>query len=93
MFYLARRRLLICADALLNLSTHPSSSTRLIAKLMGNTGPGVGHLEPLMIRDRRVARRQVDRILAWDFDKAILSHGAPVERDAHEVTRRAYDWL
>jgi hypothetical protein len=46
-----------------------------------------------MIRDRRVARRQVDRILAWDFDRAMLSHGAPVARDAHDVTRSAYAWL
>lgn len=92
-FYLARQRLLVCADALLNLATHPEASTRFVARLMGNTAPGVGRLEPLMIRDRRVARRQVDRILAWDFDRAVLSHGAVLERDAHELTRQAYAWL
>jgi len=92
-FYLARQRVMICADALLNLSTHPSPSTRFVARLMGNTAPGVGHLERVMIRDRKLARRQVDRILAWDFDKAVLSHGALVERDGHDVTRDAYRWL
>lgn len=92
-FYLARRRVLICADALLNLSTHPSPSTRLVARLMGNHAPGVGHLERFMIRDRRLARRQVDRILDWDIDGVVLSHGAPLERDGRELTRRAYAWL
>jgi hypothetical protein len=92
-FYLARHKTLICADALLNLATHPSRSTRLIAKLMGNVAPGVGYLERIMIRDRRVARRQVDRILAWDFDKAVLAHGAPLEHGAHDATRHAYTWL
>jgi hypothetical protein len=92
-FFLARRRLMICADALLNLSTHPAASTRFVARLMGNDAPGVGHLERFMIRDRRLARRQADRILEWDFDKAMLSHGDPVEKDGREVMRHAYAWL
>jgi hypothetical protein len=89
-FYFAKRKLFICADALLNISTLPQRDARLVARLIGNTAPGVGWLEPFMIRDRRLARRQADRILEWDFDRAILSHGAPVERDAHAVFRRAY---
>ncbi|MCC6271567.1 MAG: hypothetical protein IT190_09850 [Microbacteriaceae bacterium] len=92
-FYLAAQKVMICADALINLSTHPLASTRFIARLMANDAPGVGRLEPLMIRDRRIARRQVSRILEWDFDRAVLSHGACVERHAHEVTRNAYAWL
>ncbi len=92
-FYLARQQLMICADALLNLSTHPLTSTRAVARLMGNTAPGVGYLERFMVRDRRVARRQSDRILGWDFDKVMLSHGAPIKQGGHEAMRRAYDWL
>jgi len=92
-FFHERSRTFLCADALLNLSTHEDLSTRVVARLMGNTAPGIGHLEPLMIRDRRLARRQVDRILEWDFDKAVLSHGALVATDAREIVRRAYAWL
>lgn len=92
-FFLARQRTMICADALLNLSTHPLASTRLVARLMGNSAPGVGHLEPVMIRNRRLARRQADRILEWDIDRIVLSHGAMVESGGREVMRRAYDWL
>lgn len=92
-FFHPRTRTLVCADALLNLSTHDRASTRAVARLMRNTAPGVGWLEPLMIRDRRVARRQVDRILAWDFDRAVLSHGAPLETRAHHLMQQAYAWL
>lgn len=84
---------LICTDALLNLSTHPQRSTRLVARLMGNQAPGTGWMEPLMTRDRGLARRQVDRMLAWDFQRIILAHGAPVERDGPAVLRHAYSWL
>lgn len=92
-FYLPRQRVFLCADALLNLATHPDRGTRAVARLMGNRAPGVGYLEPAMIRDRGLARRQVDRILAWDFDAAILSHGEMLPRGARAAVRDAYAWL
>jgi hypothetical protein len=92
-FFHRRSRTLICCDALLNLSTHDALSTRLVARLMGNSAPGFGWPERIMIRDRSLARRQVDRILAWDIDKIVLSHGPPVAGDGREVVRRAYAWL
>ncbi len=84
---------MICSDALLNLGDHPSARTRLLARLTGNWAPGMGWPERFMIRDRGLARRQVDRILAWDIDRIVLAHGAVVEREGREVVRRAYAWL
>lgn len=92
-FFHDRSRTLICADALLNLSTIASPGTRLVARAMGNTRPGFGWPERLMVRDRRVARRQVERILEWDTDKLVLSHGTPVEGAGRDVFRCAYAWL
>jgi hypothetical protein len=92
-FFHEASRTLVCADALIHLSTHDVASTRLAARLMGNTAPGVGWLEPMMIRDRALARRQADRILAWGFDKAVLAHGAVLDAGAHEAFRSAYAWL
>jgi hypothetical protein len=92
-FFHPRTRTLVCADALLNLSTHDLASTRFVARLMRNSAPGVGWMEPLMIRDRRVARRQADRILSWDFDRAVLSHGAPLDARARRLFQQAYAWL
>lgn len=41
-------------------------------------------------RDKRAARRSLERILAWDFDRVVIAHGENVERDAKEVLRRAW---
>jgi hypothetical protein len=92
-FYHPASKTLICTDALLNLSQHDLASTRAVAWLMGNDAPGIGHLERFMIRDRPLARRQVDRMLAWDFDRIVLAHGPLVERDGPAVLRHAYAWL
>jgi hypothetical protein len=92
-FFHAKSRTMICSDALLNLSGHASATTRFVARLTGNLEPGAGWPERFMIRNRRLARRQADRILAWDIDKIVLAHGDVVERDGREVVRRAYAWL
>ncbi len=92
-FFHPKSRTLICSDALLNLAAHPARTTRLVARLTGNTAPGFGWPERFMIRDRRLARRQVTRLLEWDADKVVLAHGALVNGDGREVLRRAYAWL
>jgi hypothetical protein len=92
-FFHAKSRTMICSDALLNLSGHASATTRFVALLMGNQAPGAGWPERLMIRDRGLARRQIDRILAWDIEKIVLAHGHVVDRDGRETVRRAYAWL
>lgn len=91
-FFHRRSRTMICSDALLNLSHHPARTTRMVARLMGNRSPGAGWPERLMIRDRGLARRQLDRMLTWDIDKIVLAHGDLVERNGREVLRRAYAW-
>ncbi len=92
-FFHRPSRSFICADSLLNLSTHPDRSTRVVARIMGNVAPGVGWLEPLMVRDRRVARRQVNRMLEWDIDGVLLAHGQPLDHGGRPALEHAYAWL
>lgn len=92
-FYHPKSRTLVCADALLNLSKHPSPVTRAVALLMLNTGPGKGYLERVAVRDYRLGRRQVDRIAEWDIDKITLAHGGQVGGDGRRVLLEAYRWL
>lgn len=84
---------LICADALLNLSHHSSRLTRTVAFLMGNNGPGKGYFERIAVRDWKLGRKQVDRILEWDIDGIVLAHGALVPHDGRAAVREAYTWL
>lgn len=92
-FFHRPTRTLICADALLNLSEHPSRTTRLAALLMGNRAPGKGYLEYVAVRDRKLARRQVDRILEWDIDGVVLAHGGLLQHGGRDAVRDAYAWL
>lgn len=92
-FFHKKTRTLVCADALLNLSGHPSRWTRLVALLMANTGPGKGYIERIAVQDWALGRRQVRRILEWDIDGIVLAHGALVRRDGARAFRDAYSWL
>ena len=92
-FFHAKSRTMICADALLNLRRHPSRTARAAALLMGNLAPGKGWLEYWAVRDRKAARRQVDRMLDWDIERIVLAHGTLVDHDGRAVLRDAYAWL
>jgi len=92
-FHHRASRSLICCDMIFNLAAHPSRTTRLVAFLLANRAPGATWLEKIMIRDRAGAREQIDRVLAWDFDRIVLSHGPMIETGGREVVRRAYAWL
>jgi hypothetical protein len=47
----------------------------------------------MSFRDRDLARRSLERILSWDFDRLIIAHGACVERDAKTYVHDAFRWL
>ena len=84
---------MITADGLLNLRRHPSRTTRAVALFMLNLGPGRGWMERIAVRDWKLGRRQVDRMLEWDIERIVLCHGDLVLRDGRETLRDAYDWL
>ncbi len=88
-----KSRTLVCADAIFNFATHPSRLTRAVARLLGNTTPGVTWLEPLMMRDHPKARAQLDRMLAWDPLRLAIAHGEPVRSDGRRVLEEAYAWI
>ncbi|HWA61218.1 MAG TPA: DUF4336 domain-containing protein [Caulobacteraceae bacterium] len=41
-------------------------------------------------RDRPAAAKSLRRILAWDFQRIVLSHGDLIEDSAHEVAEKAW---
>ena len=47
----------------------------------------------LTVRDRPAARAALERILAWDIERVLLSHGLCIERDGHAFVERAFGWL
>ena len=46
-----------------------------------------------LTRDRRAARLALDRLLAWDFDRAVIAHGELHYPAPHEAIREAWHWV
>lgn len=47
----------------------------------------------LAMRNRAELRAQVGEIVAWDFDRAVLSHGECLNTDAKAALAQAFGWL
>jgi hypothetical protein len=86
---------LVVADLLLGYGPEHPFLTRLVARATGLYGrwgwPRLGKLG--RVHDLGALRASIDRLLAWDFDRIVISHGRIVETDGREVLRRAYEWL
>jgi hypothetical protein len=44
-------------------------------------------------RDRKTARQAIERILTWDFDRAVIAHGDLLHRSPHDAIREAWGWV
>lgn len=88
-------RTLVVADLVHHVGTPPGVWTKTYATLMGFYGKVA---QSSMLRwvgytDRRAARRSVDAVLAHDFDRIVVGHGAPVVVSAREQLRAACAWM
>jgi hypothetical protein len=41
-------------------------------------------------KDKAAAKRSLERILAWDFERVIIAHGENLESDAKQAMRAAW---
>jgi hypothetical protein len=41
-------------------------------------------------KDKAAARKSLEKILAWDFERIVISHGDLIEKDARQVARTAW---
>ncbi len=66
-----------------------------LLKLAGVASPhgGVALDIRLSFKNRNLARRSLEKLLSWDFDKLIIAHGACIEKDAKTYVERAFRWL
>ncbi len=89
-------RTLVLTDLAFNM---PSATRRLdrwywqLSGVWRRFGP-TGLVRHVLLRDAALVRPFLARILAWDFDRIVVSHGDVVERDGRETFRTAFArWL
>ncbi|WP_373048788.1 DUF4336 domain-containing protein [Vulgatibacter sp.] len=87
-------RTLVCTDLVFHFRQARGLLTRLYLRLNGALG-GVKQTGLLRsaVKDRAAARRSLDRVLAWDFDRVVMAHGEVLERGGKEALRDATAWL
>lgn len=90
-----RSRTLVLADALFGWGPEHPPLTRLSARLFGAYGRWARPHNELFgkIVAPAALRGSIERVLAWDFDRIVISHGRIVERGGREVLRDAYAFL
>jgi hypothetical protein len=83
---------------LTDLAFHPTSASRpglrrwtRLSRVRGGFGPNA--VVRLCVRDRGALRASIDRVLAWDFDRVVVTHGEVLESGGREALRRAFAWL
>lgn len=93
-FFHRKTRTLITGDLCFNIGPRWPLRTRLLAwgpRMRRRLGPTVAFR--MGIRDRRAARRSVERILEWDFDRILPGHGEVVESGAKGTFEKDFAWL
>lgn len=87
-------RTLVLTDLAFNLVHAPAGRARLFYWLVGATGRfGPHRMFRAFIRDRAAARASVERILQWDFDRVIVTHGEVLETGGKQRVAEAFSFL
>ena len=77
-----------------NVAADRTAGARLfyfLAGAAGRFGPHRG--VRWMIRDRRAARASLERMLQWDFDRVVVSHGDVLQTGGRRQVEAAFAFL
>ena len=93
-FFHPPTRTLVLTDLAFNI-VRPAASrrARLFFRFVGARGFTPHRGVKLITRDRAAARRSVDHILGWDFDRVTVTHGDVLETGGRAAWEAAFRWL
>lgn len=93
-FFHPRSRTLIVCDLIFNLPPARPALDKLAGRVLGMPeSPAPSRTFRMTIADREALRASLQRVLEWDFERIILSHGGIIESDGRKVLRDAFGWL
>ncbi len=90
-FFHRLSRTLILTDLGFNIPAQAPLILKIIGKMSGvyeKFGPA-----PFLkwtMNDMAVARRSLENILSWDFDRILIAHGPSIETNGKEIFRKAF---
>ena len=89
-----KTRTLILTDLAFNLRAPRPPFERVVLRILGAWDCfGPSRIARSFIRDKKQVRRDLDRILAWDFERVVLTHGEIVEKGGRDALRASYSFL
>ena len=93
-FFHPASRTLILTDLAFNVAERDRRKARFFYWLTGAVGRfGPHRIIRFGIRDEAAARRSIDRILEWDFERVTVTHGDVLEEGGPEALRQAFSYL
>ncbi|MFI5314956.1 MAG: DUF4336 domain-containing protein [Myxococcota bacterium] len=96
-FFHPSSRTAVFTDLVFNIpkGSGGNRASRIFFSLIGADGHVGPHrlVRYLFIRDRAAARESVERILRWDFERVIVTHGEVIERGGRDAVRDAFAFL
>lgn len=85
---------LISADLTENFTSCDHWPTRLYLQAGGIYGRiGWSRLLRFLYKDRAAARQSIQKLLAWDFERLIISHGDLILQNPKESIQQTFVWL
>ena len=93
-FFHPASRTLLLVDLCFNIQRADRLRTKFMMTLTGawkNFGPS--RIARSLFKDKAAVRASVDRILEWDFDRVIVTHGECLETGGRERLRESFAWL
>jgi hypothetical protein len=89
-FFHPSSKTLVLTDLCFNFDPPPGGWTGLLLRLVGGHGKlAVSRLMRAGMKDRQQVRATIERILEWDFEKIIVTHGHNILANGRERFRRA----
>ena len=87
-------RTLVVTDLCFNVRHSDHLGTRLFMRVNGAYGRfGPSRLLRSLVRDRPALRASLERILAWDFERVVVTHGEVLEHGGRDALRAGFAWL
>jgi len=92
-FFHPSTRTLIVADLCYNPGMEQGFLGRTFFRLVGAYGkPSLPFYHRLAVTDSKALKQSLEKILGWDFDRIILSHGTIIPNNGKEIFQKIWAW-